>query len=46
MLCDLFQAVMNGIIDIMNDIMNDKKGHNIENEIQQTALLISKITCS
>ena len=34
MIFDLFQAIMNDI----NDIMNDKKGHNIINDIEQLCL--------
>ena len=29
-----FQAIMNDINDIVNDIMNDKKSHNIVNDKQ------------
>ena len=46
MIYDLFQAIMNDInnivTDIMNGITNDKKGHNIMNDIEQ--LCISQTT--
>ena len=32
MIYDLFQAIMNDISGIMNDIMNDEKGNNIMND--------------
>ena len=40
----LFQAIMNDINDVMNDIVNNKKGHNIVNEINDSkaALLTSQ----
>ena len=42
MIYDLFKALMNDINSTMIDVVNDKKGHNIVNNIRQTALLITK----
>ena len=32
MIYDLFQAIMNNIKDIIDDIMNDEKSHNVVND--------------
>ena len=39
---DLFQGIMNDINDTVNNIVKDKMGHNIVNDIRQIGSLISQ----